>query len=48
MISIMMILLLSKGVYAYKCKDDSGKFNKTALPAKEDIYSNLNMEVITG
>ena len=27
--------------------DDWEKFNETSLPEKEDIYSHLNMEVIT-
>ena len=27
--------------------NDSGKFNETALPEKEEFYSNLNMEDIT-
>ena len=28
--------------------DDWGKFNETSLTEKEDIYSHLNMEDITG
>ena len=41
------ILLLSKGVYPYKCMDNWEKYNETCLPEKEDFYSHLNMEDIT-
>ena len=37
-------MLLRKGVYSYEYKDDWEKFNETALPEKEEFYSNLNME----
>ena len=40
-------MLLRKGVYSYEHKDDWEKFNETALPEKEEFYSNLNMEEIT-
>ena len=40
------ILLLRKDVYPYEYIDDWEKFNKTALPQKEDFYSHLNMEDI--
>ena len=42
------ILLLWKDVYPYEYMDDWGKFNETSLTEKEDIYSHLNMEDITG
>ena len=41
------VLLLRKDVYPYEYMDDWEKFNKTALPEKEEFYSNLNMEEIT-
>ena len=41
------ILLLRKGVYPYGYMDDWEKFNETALPEKEEFYSNLNMKDIT-
>ena len=40
-------MLLRKGVYSYEYKDDWEKFNETALPEKEEFYSNLNMEEVT-
>ena len=40
-------MLLRKGVYYYEYKDNWEKFNETALPEKEEFYSNLNMEEIT-
>ena len=40
--------MLSKGIYSYKYMDDWEKFNKISLPEKEDFYSHLNMEDITG
>ena len=43
-----LILFLRKGVHLYEHIDDWEKFNKTSLPEKEDFYSNLNMEGITG
>ena len=42
------ILLLRKGVYPYDYMDDWENFNETSLPEKEDFYSHLNMEDITG
>ena len=42
------ILLLRKRVHPYEFMDDWEKFNETTLPEKEDFYSNLNMEDITG
>ena len=41
------ILLLRRDVCLYEYRDDWEKFNETALPEKEEIYSNLNMEDIT-
>ena len=41
------ILLLRKGVYPYEYLDELEHFNETALPEKEEFYSNLNIEVIT-
>ena len=43
-----VISLLRKGVYPYEYMDDWEKFNETTLPEKEELYSNLNMEDITG
>ena len=40
-------MLLRKGVFPYKYKDDWKKLNKRAFPEKEEFYSNLNMEDIT-
>ena len=40
-------MLLRKDVYSYEYKDDWEKFNETALPEKEEFYSNLNMEEVT-
>ena len=33
------ILLLRKGVYLYKYMDDSGKFNETTLPEKNNFIA---------
>ena len=41
------IQLLRKGVYPYKYMNDWEKFTQTALPEKEELYSNINMEDIT-
>ena len=43
-------MLLRKRVHPYEFMDDWEKFNEllTTLPEKEDFYSNLNMEDITG
>ena len=40
-------MLLRRDVCLYEYRDDWEKFNETALPEKEEIYSNLNMEDIT-
>ena len=39
--------MLQKDVYPYEYTDDWKKINET-LPEKEDFYSHLNMEDITG
>ena len=44
----MFILLLQKGVYSYKYMDDWEKSSEISLPEKEDFYSHLKMENITG
>ena len=41
------VLLLRKGVYPYEYMDSWEKFDETALPPKEDFYSNLNLEDIS-
>lgn len=41
-------LMKQKGVYPYDFIDNFDKFNKTELPTKEDFYSLLNDEHITG
>ena len=41
-------LISQKGVYPYDFMDSFEKLNKTELPAKEDSYSILNNEYITG
>ena len=41
-------MLLRKGVYPYEYMVDWEKFDETTLPEKEEFYSNLNMEEITG
>ena len=40
-------MLLRKGVYPDEYMDDWEKFNEKT-PEKEELYSNLNMEEITG
>ena len=40
--------MLGKGFYPYEYMDDWKKPNETSLPEKEDFYSHLNMENITG
>ena len=40
--------MLRKGVYPYEYIDDWKKFNQTSLLKKEDFYSQLNIEDITG
>ena len=42
------ITLLRKLVYPYEYMNDWEKFNETTLPEKEECYSNLNTEGITG
>ena len=39
--------LLGKGVYPDEYIDEREKFNKIALPDKEEFYSNLNLKDIT-
>ena len=39
--------MLRKGVYPHECIDEWEKLNKTSLPEKEELYSNLNMGDIT-
>ena len=41
------ILLSKKDVYPYEYIDEWDKFNEASLTEKEEIYSNLNTEVIT-
>ena len=40
------IFLFRKGIYPYEYMDDCEKFNETALPEREEFYSNLNLEDI--
>ena len=40
-------MLLRKDVFPYECMYSWEKFNKTALPPKNDFYSNLNLEDIS-
>ena len=37
------IFLLRKGVYYYEYMDNWERFNETALPEKEEFYSNLSI-----
>ena len=37
------ILLLQNGIYPYEYMDDSGKFNETELPEKEDFDCHLEI-----
>ena len=41
------IFLLRKGVYYYEYMDNWERFNETALPEKEEFYSNLSIGDIT-
>ena len=41
------ILLLRKSVYPYEYINEWEKFYETALPEKEEFFSNLNLEDIT-
>ena len=47
MISINLFFLLRKGVYYYEYMDNWERFNETALPEKEEFYSNLSIGDIT-
>ena len=38
------MLLLRKGVYPYDYRNDWERFNEIALPEKEKLYNNSNME----
>ena len=40
-------MLLRISVYPYENIDEWEKFNEATLPAKEEFYSNLNIEDIT-
>ena len=40
-------MLLRISVYPYEYIDEWEKFNEETLPAKEEFYSNLNIEDIT-
>ena len=42
------ILLLRKDIYPCEYMDGWEKFNETSLPEKDDFYSHLNMEDVTG
>ena len=42
------ILLLRKGIDPYEYMDSWKRFDETLLPKKEDFYSNLKIEDITG
>ena len=47
MILINLFCCSEKDFYHYECMDNWEKYNETALPEKEEFYSNLNMENIT-
>ena len=47
MISRKCTFLLTKGIYPYECMGDWVKFTETALPRKEQLYSNFKQEEIT-
>ena len=40
----IFMLLLRKGVYPYDYRNDWERFNEIALPEKEKLYNNSNME----
>ena len=40
--------MVTKVVYPYKYMDEWKNFNESPLPEKEEFYSNLDMEDITG
>ena len=42
------VLLVRKGVYPYEDMDTWEKFDETTVPLKEDFYSELNLEGISG
>ena len=42
------MLLLRKGVYPYEYMDDWSRFDEEQVPDKNDFYSSLNMEGISG
>ena len=42
------VLLLRKGVYPYEYMDSWERFNETSLPSKKSLYSELNLEDISG
>ena len=46
MILINLFCCSEKDFYHYECMDNWEKYNETALPEKEEFYSNLNMENI--
>ena len=41
------MLLLRKGVNPFECTDSWEKFDETALPPKEDFYSEINLEGVS-
>ena len=43
----MFILLLQKCDNSCKYMDDWEEFNETLLPEKEDLYSHLNMQIMS-
>ena len=47
LISIILLLLLRKGLCSYEFVDDWEKFSETSLLKEEEFYSNLNLENIT-
>ena len=42
------LLLLRKCIYPYEYMDDWNRFDEEKLPGKNDFYSGLNMEEISG
>ena len=42
------LLLLRKCIYPYEYMDDWNRFDEEKLPGKNDFYSSLNMEEISG
>ena len=47
LINISINLLLRKGIDPYNYMDQWGKFNKTSIPKKDELFSKLNMEDVT-